>query len=408
MTVGKEFASLGKATAVRNPAAATGAGHDATPGKTTAVLQQKTTGIAGVDDAGKQHTGAGYFLDPAQRAMLVGYTQGRIQSAQDQFSGAVSDVRSAITAESDAELSPLVGIMLGALAGTASIAIQGAMKFLASHGHVATVLHDASITGVEVASGELSDVSEGEIEAIVGASIDQVKDSAKPRVAEATAGVKTEKDEKKSYVDELSEKAVMAFFHLREDPPHYASDAQLLALCQSFRPEYHMRTTYRVKLETAIKRYMGSMASKIGRRAAPGDPGYYGTQRETGVAWIKGSTDAKDKLVYVAQDFKTADQDPLFRDATAYTTAPMESLGETAHDRQGSEHKLQPEGRPMYMGDVEPDLVEAAVARHKAMWLHDPATYTYDMLLQGGGASAESTAKHKEKPEAAEPGEVAP
>ena len=394
MTVGRSLA-----TPVRSAAIAPAAAHVSMPGKTTAVLQEQT-GIAGVDDAGKQHTGAGYFLDPAQRAMLVGYTQGRIQSAQDQFSGAVSDVRSAITAESDAELSPLVGIVLGALAGTASIAIQGAVKFLAGHGHVVTALHDAAITGVEVAAGELSDVSEGEIEAIVGASIDQAKDALKPRVAEGTTGVKTEKDEKKSYVDELSEKAVMAFFHLREDPPHYASDAQLLALCQSFRPEYHMRSLYRGKLDAAIKRYMGSMASKIGRREAPGDPGYYGTQRETGVAWIKGSTDAKDKLVYVAQDFKTADQDPLFGDATAYTTAPMESLGEVAHDRQGGKHQLQPEGRPMYMGDVEPDLVEAAVARHKALWLHDPETYTYDMLLHGGAVSTESSIKHEEKAEA--------
>jgi hypothetical protein len=394
MTVGRSLA-----TPARSAAIAPAAAHDASPGKTTAVLHEQT-GIAGVDDAGKRHVGAGYFLDPAQRAMLVGYTQGRIQSAQDQFSGAVSDVRSAITAESDAELSPLVSIVLGAIAGTASIAIQGAVKFLASHGHVATALQDAAITGVE-AAGDLSDVSEGEIEAIVGASIDQAKDSVKPGVAEATAGVKTEKAEKKSYVDELSDKAVMAFFHLREDPPHYASDAQLLALCQSFRPEYHMRSMYREKLETSIKRYMGSMASKIGRRAAPGDPGYYGTQRETGVAWIKGSTDAKDKLVYVAQDFKTTDQDPLFRDATAYTTAPMESLGDVAHDRQGAKHQLQPEGRPMYMGDVEPDLVEAAVARHKALWLHDPETYTYDMLLHGGDASTASSIKHAEKVEAA-------
>ena len=328
---------------------------------------------------------------------LVQYTQGRIQSAQDQFSGALGDVRADITAESDAELSPLVGIILGAVAATASIAIQAGIKALASLRTAEEVLGHAAITGVAVA-GEMSDVSEGEIEAIVGASIDQAKELVKPGVSQATRNTKTNKDNKKSFLDELNNQTVLAFFHLREDPPAYATDAQLLALCEGYHPNFHHRDVYREQLERRLKRFMSTLASQIGRRDAPGDEGFYGMQRETKVAWLKGTS--HNKLIYVSQDFNMS-QDELTDRASAYTTAPMESYGDVAHDNDAMAmeggyavtHQLTPEERVMFLGDVEPDMVEAAIARHKALWLEDPKTYTYAMLMFGGSPKNEVAGK---------------
>lgn len=348
-------------------------------------LRSAPTGIAGVDAAGKKRAGSGYFLDGDQRGALVGYYQGRVNAAKDDFTGALSDVWADVTAESDTELNPIVGIVLNILAGSASLALQSAAKLLASSRAAETALSAVNIHGVKVGE-EMSDVAEGRLEVIVGSAIDQAKDSAKPAANAATTATADAKSTEKSFLDAVSDQAGDAFQHVREDPPGQVNDAEMLRLFAAWDIKYHRRAEVRERLEKQLRRYMGSQASKLGRKITRIDRGVTTTERELGVAFVKGET--TQLLAYVGQDFEVAGSD--YARAGAYTSAPMLSLDDDAHARDGGAiSKPVPQGRPMFLGWVEEDLRDAAIAKHEAVWQASPKTYTFGMLMYGGGSDVE-------------------
>lgn len=389
-----EFA-VGKDTAVR-PQQAAAQQDVSAPGKQTLVQQQQgPTGVAGIDNAGKKHAGSGYFLNSDQRGALVGYFQGRVLAAKDEFTGALSDIWSDVTAESDTELNPIVGIVLNIVAGTASMAIQSAAKWLASSKAAEAVLHVAHIKGVKIGE-EMSDVAESRLEVLVGSAIDQAKDVARPTANAVTTATADAKSTKKSFLDSLDERAGDAFQNVREDPPGQVNDTDLLALFTAWDIKFHRRAEYRERIEKQLKRYMGSKASKLGRKAAMIDRGVTTTERELGVAYVQGTK--SNLLAYIAQDFKVAGTD--YQRASAYTSAPMLSLADDAQandGRSGDISKPEPVGRPMFMGWVEDDMRETAIAKHEAVWQAEPKTYTFGMLMYGGGPNFEVQEKSEKE-----------
>lgn len=358
----------------------------ATPGKQALV----PTGIEAVDHATVAHHGSGYFLTAEQRAAVLMYRGLRIADAKGEFEGALSDVWADVAAESDTELNPIAGIVLNMIAGSASLALQQAAKAIFRPHAVESLLSDASVKGVQVGE-EMSDVAESRLEVMVGSVIDQAKDSAKPGANAVTTATASNKSTKKAFLDAINEQVGDAYAKIRESFPDGMTDTDLMAEFERWSLKYHRREVYRERIEKALARYMNSKASKIGRKDAPTlqtRGGENAVKRELGVAWIKGT--GNPVLAYIAQDFNTAGSD--FKRASAYTSAPMLSLDDTAHANDGvpgDVTKATPIGRPMFMGWVEDDLKEAALAKHEAVWQAEPKTYTYGMLMFGAAPSLE-------------------
>jgi len=359
---------VGKQSATQTAYASVAAHDVGTPGK-----QTLTTGIPIVDSAGGK---------TSQRLMLEVATSGRINRAGTQCAAAVVEVFVDKMMESDSEVPAAAMIVLSVISSNAAIAAQGAIKSLLQHGGPEAALSKVAITGMKVAETEMSDVSEGEIEAIVGAAVDLAKDKAKPIANHMTTDTGTAKTQATNYLDQIAEKVNAAYQHLAEDPPGYASDAQLLALCESFDHSRHTLAGYREQIEARVRRYMGSHAKDIGRTSP--QPGI---SRETRVAWVK-HTDGTKQLAYVSQDFGSGDA-MTSRSAGAYWGQHALSLKEPAtdtHNRFGNGQRRQstPITRVGFLGFVEPDLVEPALEHHEAVWLHEPETYDYSLIVQGG------------------------
>jgi hypothetical protein len=389
------FIQAGKSTAVETARAGGSAQqHSAdVPGKQTLV----PTGIQAVDNAQVPHHGSGYFLTAEQRHEVLLYRGLRINDAKTEFEGALGDVWADIAAESDTELNPIAGIVLNMIAGSASLALQAAAKSIMRSHAAEAVLSEAQVRGVQIGE-EMSDVAESRLEVMVGSVIDQAKDSAKPGANAVTTATASDKSAKKAFLDALNEQVGDAYAKIREAYPDNLTDTDLLAEFDRWSLKYHRREAYRERIEKALKRYMGSKASKIGRKDAPQIQAHGGgaVKRELGVAWLQGSNTslmihtAGKVLAYIAQDFNTAGSD--YQRAGAYGSTPMLSLGEDAHANDGVDGditKAKPIGRPMFMGWVEDDLREAALAKHEAVWLQEPKTYTYGMLMYGGGPDLE-------------------
>lgn len=378
----------GKSTAVDSVRAnSVAASHDAgVPGKQTLV----PTGVQAIDHATIPHHGNGYFLTGEQRSQVLLYRGMRIADAKGEFEGALSDVWADVGAESDTELNPVAGIVLNMIAGGSSLALQAALKTIFRHGAAESLLAEASVKGVQIGEA-MSDVAESRLEVIVGSVVDQAKDLAKPGANAVTTATASDKSTKKAFLDAINEQVGDTYAKIREGFPDGMTDTDLLADLERWSLKYHRREAYRERIEKALARYMGSKASKIGRKDAPAVQtrgGDHAVKRELGVAWVKGT--AKPVLAYIAQDFNTAGSD--FKRASAYTSAPMLSLGDAAHANDGVDGdvtKATPIGRPMFMGWVEPDLKEAALAKHEAVWQAEPKTYTFGMLMYGAAPSLE-------------------
>jgi len=239
---------------------------------------------------------------------------------------------------------------------------------------------------------------------MIGSVIDQGKDMAKAPVNRITTNTPGEKAEKKEFLTALNRSMLQMFTTFRETLPLHSSNKQLVQLCLAFDPSRWIRDLLHTQITSRLKEFSNSKTAQIGRRNAGAlakDEGLEGSQRETGVAWLKMG-EGEEKLIYVIQDFEIEDQDPMvLTDIPAYTDAPMLSLGDAAHDELGNKHQLKPTGKPSYAGDVEPNLVEIAVDKHKDVWQQDPLTYDVGMILFGAHPSnTHPTKMHKEHGEA--------
>lgn len=384
MTTPVDFATPGKTT----PTACAQPTREPVPGKGS--LVEHPTGISNIDDAGKPKTGSGFFLNHDQRAAVMTNRGLRINAVFTEMEGALGDVWADVTAENETELNPIVGIVLNILAGSASIALQQAVKYVMRPKAAEALLREAEVTGVEVGEA-MSDVAETRLEVFVGASVDQLKETTKPQANAVTTATADSKTVSKSFLDMLDERAGDAIQAIRENLPDGLTDTDLLAEFERWNIKYHRRAAYREKFERMLARYKGSKASKLGRTNAPELLAHGGSRvkRELGVAWLQGTR--RSLLAYIAQDFDVANSDYLR--AGAYNATPMISLADPAHATDGDDkHGIRgatPIGRPMFMGWVEADMKETALAKHEAVWLQSPKTYTYDMLLFGGGKNFE-------------------
>jgi hypothetical protein len=369
--------------------------QQAVPGKTTRVDQLHPTGNAGIDNGGgacAAQSGTECFLSDKQRTMLISELFARINAAQASYLSALGDLHVDKLIDKEAELPWYLSILLGAAGSLIESGVMGAVKAMKSGG-VAHVLSEAGAHGIDEAHAGpiVSGLTEKEVEWIVKTAVDQGKDKAKgPLKGAASESSATDRTQSLSYIDYLRDNSMSVFQHLREDPPGYATDAQLLALFKSFEGSRHTHTMYREKLEAQIKRYMSSHAHAMGRRSG----GMF--KLETRVAWLVTGGDKR--LIYTDRKFSTQRMFGL-TPSKAYEGEHALSLQDDASwgtpstpVQEGIQHHEDPVGDENRMiGYVEPEFVEVALQQQETIWQAAPETLQYDYrymppkLIKAGG-----------------------
>jgi hypothetical protein len=355
------YAEPGKQTAVAS-AFGTSANHELAqqPGKQTLADTQASAApmSATLSSANPPRKG----LSDRDRSILERNYQGRVLAAEDKHTAAITQIRAKLLSLKKEEAGLLFAIVDNVVFGMAGLGIKLAVKSLLAIGATEAALGEARIVGAHIAHEEMSEVTAGELEAMVGGGIDTAKEATKEPLVKATHP--DEESPSGDFLDKLSERTAMWYQGMRENPTAYASDAQLLALFESFSAIHHTIAAYRAQIDQQLARFLGSHASHIGREGAVG-------QRENRVAWLVHGGDRQ--LVYVSKEFEVG----------AVLAAHGRTGDRDTPERAGPEESFDAKipGHLGFVGFVEPDLVQAALASHEAAWKTPPKSYDWDLIL---------------------------
>lgn len=334
-----------------------------TPGKTTLADTDQAirTGGAGT---GCSSSGLECFLTQPQRTVLIAELMGRVNAAHGAYLSALGDLHVEKFVDKETEMPWWASIMLGAAGTLIEHGVMGAVRALKVVGAATHAVTEATGT---IASHEaatvIGGVTEKEVEWIVKTAVDQGKDALKkPVTAAANAGGGTERTAAMGFIDYLRDASMGMFQHLREDPPGYATDAQLLALWKTFDGSRHTPTMYRETLDQQIKRYLASHASKIGRRSDIDGRTVGGIHAEVRVGWLK--VGGGKRLIYLERTFPAMGMQP----GGAY-------VGEHALSMEEGPTPVAPLHGEEMLGYVEDEFVDVALAQHESTWLQAPETF---------------------------------
>lgn len=399
---GPHFAQVGKASSTaQRDIAPLQAQQAAVPGKATQVEQSYRTGDAAIDTSGMGNR-AGAFLSQGQRHMLVERLTGRVGAAYTSYCTAITNIEIAELVEKEEEL-PLWATLLMTAGGKLMEAGLGIIaESLKAEKAVVSKLAEAGVTGVKEKEAEekILGLSAKSVEAIIAQATDTTKEKSKPAVAKVAGGGAREdaKSKKLNYARYLGDAAIMMFQNVREKPPGIATDAELIAIVESFRGDRHTIGAYQEALEAQIKRYMASHVKDIGRaegKSEAPDRTYNAKFRlENRVAWLV--TGGGRQLIYVDRAFATRDdilpnEDPdgKYDTPSSAYTSPEHALslrdeGTWTEPTPDKEHaktvkRKEPQvGYEKMLGVVEPEFVELALQAQEQKWQAEPETFRYD------------------------------
>ena len=341
------------------------------PGKDTLVNRSPVARAADIGNAYIEDRGAcasggpGCELTPHQFDLLVKGYQGRVLAAQLQHSAALDQIRFERMLQKAEDVPILLGMMLDVLAGNALAGIMSVMRMI--KGGAVVQLNRELDHQIQVGSGELSSqpsmmtllagLDETSTGFVAKAGIDQ----AKKAIAKPAA---TEKQVALDYMTQLERVSALAWERQREDPPGYATHADMIVLFHSFAAARgHMTPDYKAALQAKVDRYVASQASRVGRHAmkTQTDIDVQGnTMRDTKVVWVRRkSNPTVPALFYFKQDFPN--------DQSEHTLENPDIPGLRPIDKQFKIDRA-----------VETEFVDTAIEKHRAAWGAEPETQTLD------------------------------
>lgn len=339
-----------------------------TPGKATLAAHQRSTGAANAAAIGNAYIeGRGFCqvrpdargceLSPDQFRLLVDAYQKRVTAAQIAFGDALGELRVDALLKPDEDAAPLLGMFIDVMASVALGGISSAISAIKSTPAASTFglgLDLQEVDDVLSVSNVIDGAKDG-INWIVKASVEHGKKALK---APARS---TEKDITLGYIQSLQNASAIAWEHQREDPPGYATHADLIVLFHAFSASNGFTTPLiRQALASKIQRYLASSTARIGRHQmrTEQDMKIQGnTVRDTKVAWIPDRSGVS-VLYYLKQDAPN-DQGRNADMIELPLIAPLDR--DFVRDRP-----------------VEPEFIEAAISRHRDIWGKDPETLSPD------------------------------
>lgn len=331
------------------------------------------------------------FLSPAVRARLVRGFQLRVIGAAERFHSACEQLRfEELLADDEDELPWFVGLVLDVISSFAGRTLSSVLDQIRT-----TSIDSLSRLGarLQVEPPQLPSWTQISRDALATVSPKTIQDNVKQVVSvvkrevasttrrEITPRAGAERAERLSFLELLSTNAEVSFERIREQTPVIASDAELIALFESFAAEHHSTVAYKAAITDKVARFKASGVTKIGTRLLdprdptdrhlpptdarlrePARPGAYrdgpsaGGAREKKVVWVVYGSGAPGHYGYAHRDWGPG----------ATITAPLE-------------RSLRPDqtttALPYYAGPVPDELVEIALRRHRAVWKAPPATF---------------------------------
>lgn len=350
-------------------------------------------GPAGGDAKKASHNTKGSFLNGEQRERLELLFVARALAAQDAYTGTLADMHAENLVKKPEEQSIWAKLFETVVGEVAEFAIMKALVDLHKVGVAVEKLKDAKILEVKGSEveGKLFGLNEKTVESAVGLGVDKSKEKVVEKKIEAQneAG-QEEQDAKDSYIGYLQDNSMMLFQHIREDKLAKMTDSELLAMTVAYEGWRHTRSVYRAKLKTHIDLFMNSHAKDIGHKTEDGlkDDKKVHLRKETRVAWVINGRAGK-QLVYMAKEFVVsaahspgpaydAPDNALGAEETGtwnnHNLSGEGFLGRNAKNSDTTEQTHAKEAEPEFLGPVEQELQQAALAAHEKRWLQAPET----------------------------------
>jgi hypothetical protein len=365
------------------------------------------------DGPGKaaSHNSKGKFLNEEQRGRIENMFMGRVLAAQSSYMTELSNMHADNLIQKPEELSIWTALFIAALGKVTEFAVMSALMDLKKVGKAVHALKEAKVMEVKESEveGKILGLNEKTVEGLVGLGVDKGKEKITEKKTEAQneAG-QEEQTAKGSYIEYLQDNSMMMFQHLREDRLSSASDAELVAAMVTFEGSRWTHTILHARLQAHVDVFMKSHAKDIGHRneKADADPNLdndhsHAVRKEVRVAWVINGRKER-QLVYMGKEFRSDDErgvggtgkgaaDPeniyepgneMDRPGPAYTASEtalgLEEEG-TWHDSRDRHEAVtktshMPKVEPEFLGPVEAELQETALAAHKKRWLQAPET----------------------------------
>lgn len=346
----------------------------ATPGKATLAQHFGNGGASTTDQADAwKHLDVsnataglkqgGFNLSEHERNILENRATFLIGAANTAFMGAAGQVYANNKIELQAkaaELDPVTAIFLGALGVAGGMVVKAFVPAMA----VKAVM--------SLGISKHPEVPEGALE-FLAIPVDLAKDAAKGGLGP------TIDDNGTGFLNNLTTRATAHFDHVH-DQAMRASDGALAAVLVAFETGKHTVGLYSELIESALKRFLGSKASKIGRELT----GRAATERR--VAW----TEPGHKLAFVTQDFSLI-QTSMIDHRRPYNGEGALSIGDDTTPDEWDTHSMQQytkhadaKTNVAFDGFVPDDLVAPSLAQHEAKWQAEPETYDLVTLVTAG------------------------
>jgi hypothetical protein len=311
--------------------------------------------------AGSVRDQGGFHLTPDERARLETDFRDRIGTAFTCFGIAAAEVYSDYKAElraQAAELPVLESLFIAALGAAGGIAVKLITPSLITK----TIVR----LGIMKHPPELPEASLDLFASPVDVGKDVVKSSMSPAV----------KDEGSGFINAIIAAAASRAQHVREDVSRTASDGALAKMFAAVDSSLQTPALFKEQIEAKLNRFLNSHASGIGRDF----------NNETRVGWIgkKGG-----RLAYVGQTFNGAETMAI-QHRNVYNGEGALSVGDDstpdAWDKQSiaqATTHATPTSGVYFIGFVEPDMIEPALANHESKWQAEPEVYPWSIIAGG-------------------------
>lgn len=355
--------------------------------KATAALNQGTpaqqTGWdadpvhAGGWDSGEHANAKG--LSPTGRRQMELFFGLRAVRAEGHLNNAVERIKAEIAAEAKEKAQEpglIASIVLGMISANLALAGKLAMKKLMTPGAIKSITEVAGVTD-EV---EESELRAGQIEGLVGSTVDYAKDKTKPIAAHVEQGDGDERSSRAdAFLTDVSESAGKYYQTTTERIVSQGTDAELLTACEAMDTEYNTTEIFERGIKAQLRRFMASHASHIGREGKRGET-------ENRVAWLL-HRDGEKQLIYVSKTFDAqrlgdVARRPAYQAPSALSLADKTTSDENTGLIKGDDEQ-QHDVNAGFVGFVEPDLVDTALKSHLAQWQEEPKTYDWTVVMGG-------------------------
>lgn len=349
------------------------------------------------------------ILDPPTRARLVNDTQAAMGNAYSAFLSACTQVRVDEALKKPEDLSALGSLVIEALGGLAGMAISRAIKGLRSNPQAALTEVVGRI-GVEHADFVRA-ANESNVNLIIDGATSVAKKAVSAGTSAAKSGVKSTRSEEvgedrkvaDGFVEHLEQAGAEYFESVRKNMLGKLNDPDMILFYRSWDVSNgHSTPKYKASIEAKLQKFRSSNASKIGRTEAGRHLGPPGNLMKGGAEHLVDEADEREidraadirdtKLVLHIYDNEVRPSLYYYRRDYHGGIQRMPG-GERFMDPRTNLDELAKSDWTMY-GEVEPDLVDAAMATNERVWgvKYEPKIVQTPSFSQRGRTSSSKKA----------------